>query len=425
MLATMILTMCAALGQAEAAPANDLAAIAQALAQELGAVEKSKRDEAEKKLLELGPAAIDAIPEINERMPAEMAMRIRRVRVQLEKAAAEASVQASTVSLAGQQMPLTEALAAIQKQTGNKLIDFRPQFGEEPRDVKLSVNFAKLPFWQALDQTLDQAKLTIYAFAGEEGLAMVSRSPTQLPRHGRAAYSGAFRIEGTDFTAHRDLRDPQSHTLQLNVEAAWEPRLRPIVIALSPEAVTATDDQGRPVAIIGEGEAIEINVNPGATTVELPLSLSLPERSVKKLASLKGQLAVLLPGRVEEFRFTDVAKAKRVEQRRGAVTVTLDNVWKNNDLWEFRVRVTFDQAAGALESHRTWVFNNEAWLEGPEKEKIVAAGMETTRQTENEVGVAYLFSGPATLAGHTFVYRTPAAVLSMPVPFELKDLELP
>lgn len=424
MLTGGLLTMFLVAAPADVPPA-DLREAVKVLVQGLDAAEKVRRDEAERQLLQLGPAAIEALPEIDDRMGAETALRLRRVRVQLEKAAAEASVQAAVVSLSEPKLPLGEVLRALTRQTGNKLVDFRPQFGEEPRDIPLAVRFDKTPFWQALDQVLDQARLTIYRFAGEDGLAVVGRSPSQLPRYGRAAYVGAFRVEGTDFTAHRDLRDPMSHTLQLNVEVAWEPRLRPIVIVQAADAVSAVDEQGRTVALAGENEALEINVTPGASSVELPISLALPPRSVGKLARLTGRLAVLLPGRVEEFRFAELAKARNVQVRKGAATVTLDHVWKNNEVWEVRMRVAFDKADGALESHRTWVFNNEAWLENAQREKVLPAGLETTRQTENEVGVAYLFSVPAGLAGQTFVYRTPAAVVSQPVVYELKDLELP
>jgi hypothetical protein len=107
------------------------------------------------------------------------------------------------------------------------------------------------------------------------------------------------------------------------------------------------------------------------------------------------------------------------------VSVVVDQVRKNNEVWEVRMRVVFDKAAGALESHLGWIFNNEAYLENPAGEQVQYATLETTRQTENEVGVAYLFDVPEGLKGHTFVYKTPVAIVNMPVEYELKDLELP
>ena len=424
MLAAWIIAGCAALGQAAPGGEANLSSTVRLLVEQLDAAEKSRRDEAEEKLLKLGPAALQLLPPRDDRLPAEVNLRVARVRLQLERSQADASVEASTVTLSGK-LPLADVIAAISKQTGNKLVDFRPQFGEEVRNVDVTVNFNNTPFWQVLDQVFDQANLTIYNFAGEEGISFVGRSPSMLPRFRRASYAGAFRIEGTDFTAHRDLRDPASHTLQLNLEAAWEPRLKPIIIAQPANSIVATDENGKPLPLAGSGEELEINVNPGAYSVEIPIHFALPDRSVKRVAKLKGKLAAVLPGRSEDFRFTNLEKAKKVEQRQAGVTVVLEEVWKNNAVWEVRVRVVFDKAGNALESHRNWIFNNEAWLEAPDKEKLAFAGMETTRQGENEVGVSYLFGVPEGLAGYTFVYRTPVSINPVPVEFELKDIDLP
>jgi hypothetical protein len=50
--------------------------------------------------------------------------------------------------------------------------------------------------------------------------------------------------------------------------------------------------------------------------------------------------------------------------------------------------------------------------------------LETTRQAKNEVGNAYLFDVPA-IEGLSWVYETPAAIVDLPVEYEIKDIELP
>src|SRR5690606_15070171 len=135
---------------------------------------------------------------------------------------------------------------------------------------------------------------------------------------------------------------------------------------------------------------LEPQILPNDLTTELMIPLKLPPRSVKKIASLKGKLTAMVPGRVETFRFDDLA-ARGVQQRRAGVAVILDQVRRNNDVWEIRVLIRFDKAAGALESHRAWVFNNEAYLETKDGQRINFDGFETTRQTEQDVGMAYYF----------------------------------
>ena len=71
------------------------------------------------------------------------------------------------------------------------------------------------------------------------------------------------------------------------------------------------------------------------------------------------------------------------------------------------------------------MFQNVSVLEDKDGETIDNAGLETTKQTPNEVGVAYLFDLPEGIEGLTWVYETPAAIVELPVEYELKDIELP
>jgi hypothetical protein len=436
MLATWFVAGVIACGQADAAaekPKAEAAAKEQAdlkaqvakLVRELDAPEKARRDAAEKKLLELGEAALEFLPDKSDRMAAGVALKLDAIRAHFERSQAENSVKSTTVTLQGDSLPLADVLVEISKQTGNKIYDLREEFGQETTNPDLKIDFDKTPFWAALDQVLDQADLNIYSYASEEGIAIVNRAESRLPRFGQATYSGSFRFEGTEFVARRDLRDPDSHTLQLMVEAAWEPRLQPIVMMQLIDDLAAVDDQGEGVPLAMTGNELEFPIDNDMRSVELPVLFDLPERGVKKIASLKGKLSVLLPGKQETFRFTGLDKTKKIERRKANVTVVLDEARKNNAVWEIRVRVVFDKTSGALESYRGWVFNNPAFLESDKKETVRYAAMETTRETENEVGMAYLFDVPEGLKGYTFVYRTPTTIVSMPLDYELKDLELP
>jgi hypothetical protein len=409
-----------------AADKANLADLVRQLIRDLDASQKSRREEAEKKLVALGVKALDYLPENTDRLSAEAGQRLNRVRENLEKNAAESSLEPATVTLSGEKK-LSEVLAAIEQQTGNKIVDLRSEFGQDVGDPDLKVDFDKTPFWPAMDKVLDDAELTIYPYASEQGgLGITSRGESRLPRHGLAIYSGAFRIEGTTFIAQRDVRDPMSHKLELTLEAAWEPRLRPIVITQPGAAVAAVDDQGQPILVSPGMGDMQFPIDSEQKSVEIPLQFDLSEGNARRIASLKGKLIAMLPGRIETFRFANLDKTKRVDRKRAGVTVALDSVRKNGAVWEIRILMIFDKATGALESHLStgWVTTNFAALEGPNKQSIPYAGLETTRETETEVGVAYYFDVP-NLKGHTFVYKTPTAIVSLPVEYELKDLDLP
>ena len=159
--------------------------------------------------------------------------------------------------------------------------------------------------------------------------------------------------------------------------------------------------------------------------MKLDLPLRLPPRDVQKIASLKGKLTAMIPGKIETFRFSKLAGAKNVEKRIAGVTVTLEEVRKNNEAWEVRVKARFDDAGDALASHRNWIFANPAFLEGPDGKPVAYDTFETTAQEKNEVGLAYLFNLDKPLGQFTFVYKTPGVIITSEFPYELKDIKLP
>ncbi|MEO8499147.1 MAG: hypothetical protein ABI614_29120, partial [Planctomycetota bacterium] len=161
------------------------------------------------------------------------------------------------------------------------------------------------------------------------------------------------------------------------------------------------------------------------SAVEFGIPLPLASRDAKRIGSIKGRFTALVPGRVESFEFTDIANARDVEQERAGVVVTFERLRKNVDLYEARMSLRFDDAANALESHRGWVYRNEAYLTDKDGKRLENVGLQATRQGTNEVGVAYLFDLPDGPEGCKFVYKTPALVLQLPVEYELKDIELP
>jgi hypothetical protein len=411
-------------GQAGAADPEALQFETRRLVRQLDGDSLAERDAAERALIALGPKILDLLPPVTRNTSAEVRVRLERIRKLLQEQAAEAAASAARITLQGE-MPLLEALAALEKQSGNTVADFRARFNQAATNPAVRVDFQDVPFWKALDQLLDQAGLTVYNFSGQEGaLAIVSRGGGERNRADRATYSGLFRFEGVSLIARRDLRDPRGDSLRLAVEVAWEPRISPIVLQMPLDSIQAVDENGRALAIEAVRTQLEIPAETGIPAAEIQIPLKLPDRQTRQIASLEGRLSALVPGRVQEFVFDDPRNAKSVEQAVAGVTVTLEQVRKNLDLFEARVRVRFDRAGVALESHRNWVYKNEAYLLDPEGQRVDHDGMQATLQREDEVGVAYLFDRE-NLDGCKFVYRTPVVIVAMPVAYRLEEIPLP
>ena len=388
---------------------------------------QAKRESAEKDLVALGVEVLPLLPPVNARTPAEMKNRLGRVRAALMKVAVASTTKTALVSLSGE-MPVSKAIAELVKQSGNPLVDYRERFNQEARDPMIKVELKDVPFWQAFDTVLDAAGLSVYEFDEEKGaLAYVARGDGALPRVGKASYSGLTRLEPARIEAVRDLKNPENRSLKLFVEMSWEPRVRPIVIEQALDELSATDESGNAIVIDGSEGKLEVPVETNNSAVELEIPLVSPDRGVKQIASIKGKLEAVCLGRVESFEFTDIDKLKAAELERGGATVTVDSCRKNGDIYEVNMRVTFDKASNALESHRGWIYNNECYLVDPKKNRIDNVGVEATLIDDNAVGLSYKFDlgENVTPKGHGFIYKTAAAIIRVPVEFELKGIDLP
>lgn len=400
--------------------------------QQLNDDSAAERDAAEAKLLELAGTTtvatdkfLELLPQDNDQMPLAVRERLSRIRQQVEERVAKSAVEATTVTLSAKEMPLREVFAEIEKQTGNKLADNREQNDDAGSAAEITIELNEEPFWPALDQILDKATLGVYAYGGEDALSIVNRAGDERPRHGAAHYAGPFRIEVLEIQGQRNLRQPNRQSLKLQMEVAWEPRLRPIALSQPVADVSATTDNGETLSVSQPDAVLDVEVPMGTQAAEIVLPFSLPSRDAKRITTLRGKLRALVPGRQAKFEFDDLANAAGKSQRRGGVQVTLDDVRKNNAIWEVHMRMALDEDNEALQSHRGWAFQNLSYLVGEDGEPIDNAGFETTRQTANEVGVAYLFDLPQGIEGLTWVYETPAAIVELPVEYELKDIELP
>ena len=402
------------------------------LVQQLNDDRAAERDAAEARLLELAGSTtadtdrfLELLPEENDQMPLAVRERLSRIRQHVEARVARAAVNGTKITLSASKMPLADVFAAIEKQTGNRFIDNREPDADRGPQTNITIDLRNEPFWPAVDRILDQAQVGIYAYGGDDALSIVARPEDDADRYGRASYSGPFRVDLLEIQAQRNLRQPARNSLKLQLEVAWEPRLRPIALSQPVADVDATTDARAHLAVKQPEAVVDVEVPGGTQAAEIILPFELPPRDAKQIATLRGKLRALVPGRQVKFRFDNLAEASGESERRGGVQVTVDDVRKNNEVWEIHMRLALDEPNEALQSHRGWVFQNLSYLVGKDGEPIDNAGFETMRQSRNEVGIAYLFDLPDGIEGLAWVYETPAAIVELPVEYELKEIVLP
>lgn len=427
------LVICAGLllapGEADADDA--LARQVSQLVRQLDAQELTQRDQAESRLRALGPDVLPLLPATGDRTSAEVALRLSRLRQHLRREQALAATRSSVVTLKGNDLPLADVLEEISKQTGNPISDHRPAFGQRQGEVRVTVDFDKTPYWKALDSVLDQAELTLYGFTGRPGAFVVNRPPGTANRADKASYVGIFRLEPVRFEAQRDLRNESLGSLRLFMEVSWEPRLQPMAIVQPLAEVRAVGNSGEAIPPASQQAELETLIRGGMSAAELAIPFALPKQGIDKISSLKGKLTALIPGPLADFRFDELpleeknGRPKPIERRQAGTTVALEQVRKNNDVWQVQLRVRLEAPGAAMESHRGWIFENEAYFEDHQGNRVEPGGLEHTRRTKDEVGMNYVFDLPDGPQGLSFVYRTPLVILEAPLEYEFHDLRLP
>jgi hypothetical protein len=410
------------------------------LLERLDAPKADARDAAEAALIKLGPKVLPLLPEPQKVKSEEVKKRLAKIKSEINDAQEKASVGPSIVTIKGQGIRLSEALKQLQSQSGNLITDLREQNNAEATNPALDLDIDKKTFFEALDVIVERAGLSLNFFTGDGSIGLMAGAAMEGPEAAPSAskepppkpmkiYSGPFRILFKQILVSKDL---QSGAGQANAqfEVAWEPRLRPMLLALKAEELEIQDDQGKflDAAVMQESSSVVLrHENPVA---ELNLNIDAPERKALTLKSIKVKADITVPSGVKTFRFPSLA-AKEVQQKQGEVSVKLEGTDVDEGVWKIHVELGYTEQGPAFESYRQGLFNNRIYLQKADGSRYEHTGGNGGgfNQTSNDGGILgfeYLFVDlPGKPADYQLVYETPSKVLPIPVSFEFKDVPLP
>jgi hypothetical protein len=211
--------------------------------------------------------------------------------------------------------------------------------------------------------------------------------------------------------------------LNVGVEISWEPRFTPIGLTIPIKQLTGRLDDDATLQPQESGETIDIATSAEIAFSEFYLPLQLPAGQPEKIESLSGLIRALLPGKQQTFELS--LNELGVNQTIDAMTVQIEAIRKNGPLQEVRVGIQLQDADRSLESHRHWIYENQAFVRLKDGSRADHLGYEVYRQTESGVGIGYLFDLGDTVQESTFVYESPTAVVPNEVTFVLQDIPLP
>ncbi|MGZ3381446.1 MAG: hypothetical protein ACXVBB_14445 [Isosphaeraceae bacterium] len=380
------------------------------------------RAEAEARLIKLGARALPLLPDPASVTSKERKERLEKVRATLRQAEEETSTVASRVTIQAKAIRLSEALGLIQKQTGNGITDLREQLGGETTNPAFDLDIHDVPFHEALDRVARLAEISVNAFTGDGTIGITAGTPSKDPL---IQYVGPFRVAFKQLTEVRDLQAGTS-AASAQLEVAWEPRLRPMLLTLKSDGLAVKDDKNREVKPQAMMESNEVVLRPENPAVEMNLNLEAPDRSAVKLSSFRIKADVTLPAGIKTFRFPSLAQ-ENVTQKQGDVSATLQNVEIDEQVWKVNVELVYPGNGPAFESYRQGLFNNRIWLQKADGSRFEHnGGFSNTSSDGGKLGFEYLFvDAPGKPADYQLVYETPSKVVTIPLEFEFKNVPLP
>ena len=419
--ASMIMVATASAAAAQTADAALRDRVAQLVAR-LDSAKMPERDAAEAALVKLGAKILPLLPEASKQTSPEQKERLERVRAALRSAAAAAiKLGPSMITLRGKAIRLSEAIQSLQKQSGNIVNDLREQEGQEATNPALDLDIVNKTFLEAVDIVATKAGVapTFATGDGSVGL-MMGTVPTKFIK-----YLGPFRVLFKQITIGRDY---QADTENCNVllEVDWEPRLRPMLLALKFDESKIVDDRGKTIEAQVMEESSQVVLRPENPTAEINLNLNAPERAALKLKQLKVKAEVTVPSGLRLFHFESLTKPND-KRKQGDIEMTLESTEVDEQVWKVNVVVKYPGGGPAFESYRQGLFNNRIWLEKADGSRFEQnGGFSNTAADNGTLGFEYLFvDAPGKPSDFGLLYETPSKLETIPLIFEFNDLPLP
>ena len=393
------------------------------LVAQLDAATRAERLRAEQELLRLGPEVLPQLP-ASELLP-NPAVRetVRRIRLTLERRKAQASLRPARVSLKGS-LRFDEITRRIAEQTGNQI-----ELKSTPPTVlgrTLNLDYDRADFWPVIDDLCERAGLQLRA--GTNAIELLPGA-TAESRPVWVEYSGAFRVAVLSAEMRPLPGDARERILRCRMRLMIEPRLRALFLKFASEEVAALVAGVGMLKPFSPGARYELPMGAGAAQVDVQLDYRLPAGAEADVASLQGRMTMLVAAGEEQVAFDDLPRASGVARRRGGVTVELEDVRfvrveDSGRTARVEVTVAYDVGGPAFESHRNWVYQNRAWLQGPDgRRREPRPDVTTRREADGAVALVYHFEGLEHEAGeYRFVYVAPTLLVNAPVEIDLAKI---
>lgn len=412
------------------------------LLEKLNAVDEAQATAAEASLVKLGAKVLSLLPEPSGKPEYKTRDgRLKKIRASLESGT-KTNPEASKITIQGEAVRLSEALKALQQQSGNTVVDLREQNGQETGNPSLNLQLKDAPFFVALDEIAKKAGLALNFYTAENAIGYLNAATEMNPAMPQGdgglsqpgglfvKYQDAFRVALTRVATARNFNAAGQHTANLQMELAWEPRLRPIMLKLRSDKVKAIDDKGRELAAATTGESMELAIRPENPIVDLNLNLAAPPRDASKIAKLELTTDLTIPLAKRSLTIAKINNQGK-ENESGEASIRLMGFEAEPPVWKVTVELKLpggDKGGEKLESYRQANLTPQVFLIKPDAARLPLNGGFSTTQgsTPNRVIYELLFVDiPGKPEDHGLLIEIPGELKTIPVKWTFQDIPLP
>jgi hypothetical protein len=392
------------------------------LVERLESPKPETRAAAQASLIKLGAKIVPLLPDVSKSTKPELVRRLAEIRAAVGKVDEEIDVKASRITIEGKGIRLSEAVQRLQKQSKNMVTDLRNPDSADTANPPLDLDIRDRSFFDALDVIARKAGVSTTFATGDGSVGILEGPP--MPS-GVKESTGPFLVTLRQIALIRDFQAGQS-TATVQLDVSWEPRLRPMLLALKADELEVVDDRGKPVPPQIDQESTEVVLRPENPIAEVNLTLAAPDRSAKKLASLKLKADVTIPSGLKTFRFASLA-GENLSQAIGNVRVNFKNTEVEENVWKVHVVLVYPGEGPVFESYRQGLFNNRIWLQKTDGSRFEHnGGFSNTNAEGGKLGFEYIFVDvPGKPADYQLVYETPSKVVTIPIEVHFKNVDLP
>lgn len=379
------------------------------------------REEATKRLIDIGELAVPRVKEAAAGEDPEVKMRAERVLTEIEekRLLAQLDSPGTYVTLKATDVPLSKVLQEIEEQTGNTfdLTRERSSFNDRP----VSCEFTKTPFWQAMRELCVSSQIYVSGNDGGGGMRIYSGRSGQ--ESWPTTVAGPLMIAVNQLNNSYNFQDKQSY-LNLSGTMWVEPRLRCIGYYY-PQITRVLDDVGSDVEVQQQGSGM--NTIGDGMQGGWSVSLKNVNREARHLNLVEGSVMLLLPLVFDELAVPDVTNAKEVSAAKGQYAMKVTQVTRENN--RLMVQLNVDRTFAPGEQQRYDSYRQKDFCLVDEKgTEIASSGV--NHMSGNSDNTRYTWGGavyftPPPEGKLSFRFRFPSRVISKSVEFRLENVPLP